>query len=162
MKSKQETVPLQIISTQTHHAFSEDEVNFRSYSTDDVVQSADARPNPIKRYHSDPLQLLTIGNKELKWQDKILFQRLILRLAKALFIYGAPSYRVERRVQSISEAFGIPLEIVCQPSYILISFGEYGLASPTINTSEYATNVVQNTFFLKVRHDNQSSIPIST
>lgn len=71
-------------------------------------------------------------------------------------MYGAPSYRVEKRIQHVAREFRVPVDIICQPSFILISFGDFGLApiSPPTRTEKDDKHILptslQNTFFIKV------------
>ncbi|KAJ1510019.1 hypothetical protein HMI54_001908 [Coelomomyces lativittatus] len=51
-------------------------------------------------------------------------QMLLLRLAKAFFIFGAPLYRIEVRVKSVASHIGIPLSILTFPTSISLFFGD--------------------------------------
>ncbi|KAI3647049.1 hypothetical protein MP228_007270 [Amoeboaphelidium protococcarum] len=107
------------------------------------------------------LQSLKVGSilerqqSMLSIQDRMNLQKLIVRLAKLLYEYGAPSFRVERRIEMIAEAVKMPTQIVVSPNTILISFGGEqfqslgaSIASPMMLT---AGQSLQSTVFLKVQ-----------
>ena len=156
-------IPLATTNTTTGAAAAATPTSPRRISEPNQVVASPIRrePSRLKRGHS--LSFAAKQEGKLPWQDKMLFQRLILRLAKALFQYGAPSYRVERRIQMIAKTYNIPVEIICQPSYILISFGDFGLSLPDSLQQSMNGSIgnppasaflqggaLQNTFFLKV------------
>lgn len=68
--------------------------------------------------------------------DRSLFQKIIVGLAKTMFKFGAPSYRIEERIEAIARRKKISIEIIVQPNSILISFGDQGTP--------------QNVFFVRV------------
>ncbi|KAJ3370590.1 hypothetical protein GGF31_003903 [Allomyces arbusculus] len=51
-------------------------------------------------------------------------QKLLLRLTKALFLFGAPLYRVEIRVQDVADMIGIPVSILSLPNAVILAFGD--------------------------------------
>ncbi|KAI9187867.1 hypothetical protein H9P43_002258 [Blastocladiella emersonii ATCC 22665] len=51
-------------------------------------------------------------------------QKLLLRLTKALFAFGAPLYRVEMRVQAAADELGLPLSILSLPNAVVLAFGD--------------------------------------
>ncbi|KAJ3213167.1 hypothetical protein HDU67_003220 [Dinochytrium kinnereticum] len=56
---------------------------------------------------------------------------LIYGLARALLVYGAPLYRVERRITEAGEGLGITTSVLCLPSAILITLGDGSVSQPT-------------------------------
>ncbi|KAI8804858.1 hypothetical protein BJ742DRAFT_856456 [Cladochytrium replicatum] len=55
---------------------------------------------------------------------------LLLRLARALILFGAPSYRAEVRVTAIAERLGIPFSLFVLPGTLWVSFGDGSDAHP--------------------------------
>ena len=59
------------------------------------------------------------------YEDIVQRQDFILRLAKALMSFGAPSHRIEAQLVSVSHTLEIDAEFVYMPSIIISSFGDY-------------------------------------
>ncbi|KAG8885494.1 hypothetical protein FRB97_000818 [Tulasnella sp. 331] len=49
-------------------------------------------------------------------------QRFVLRLAKALMLYGAPSHRLESQLIATSRILAVPVQVIIWPGVALISF----------------------------------------
>ncbi|KAI9362466.1 hypothetical protein DFJ73DRAFT_948833 [Zopfochytrium polystomum] len=56
---------------------------------------------------------------------------ILYGLAASLLRYGAPIYRVERRVLDAAIGVGLTTSVMCQPNQMLITFGEGTLQHPT-------------------------------
>ena len=57
-------------------------------------------------------------------QDIVERQTFILRLAKALMYFGAPSHRIESQLASVSRTLEIDAQFVHMPSIVICSFGD--------------------------------------
>ncbi|KAI8852639.1 hypothetical protein BC829DRAFT_487345 [Chytridium lagenaria] len=55
---------------------------------------------------------------------------LVYGLARALLVYGAPLYRVERRITEAGEGLGVPTAVFCLPSAIIITLGDGSSSQP--------------------------------
>lgn len=51
-------------------------------------------------------------------------QTFILRLAKALMIFGAPSHRIESQLKATAIVLEVEAEFVHMPSIVIVSFGD--------------------------------------
>jgi uncharacterized membrane protein YjjP (DUF1212 family) len=51
-------------------------------------------------------------------------QKFILRLAKALMVFGAPSHRIESQLNATALVLEVPAQFVHLPNIIIASFGE--------------------------------------
>ena len=58
------------------------------------------------------------------YQDLVQRQTFILRLARALMYFGAPSHRIESQLVSVSRTLEIDAQFVHMPSIVICSFGD--------------------------------------
>ncbi|KAJ1551455.1 hypothetical protein HK096_010799 [Nowakowskiella sp. JEL0078] len=56
---------------------------------------------------------------------------ILLRLARAMVLFGAPSYRVEARVLTAADHFRLPLSVLVLPNLLLVAFGDGSTKHPT-------------------------------
>ncbi|KAI9223897.1 hypothetical protein BC828DRAFT_402745 [Blastocladiella britannica] len=94
-----------------------------------------------KSGHSQKKMIAIPGNVDPAVHAQVLkAQKLLLRLTKALFAYGAPLYRVELRVQAAADGLGIPLSILSLPNAVVLAFGD---GSPAIWPQTYIVKGLQ-------------------
>ncbi|KAJ3128417.1 hypothetical protein HK098_004493 [Nowakowskiella sp. JEL0407] len=101
--------------------------NSRNSRTGGTYDEEEASASPeanefLHRYH--PSRLLK-DEKEIA---------LLLRLARALVLFGAPSYRVETRITTAAEYLGVPLSIIILPNLLLVAFGNGTSRHPSQTT----------------------------
>lgn len=56
--------------------------------------------------------------------DRAEAERFLLRLARALHVYGTPAHRLEEALYGISDRLGVEGDFLVSPTSILVSFGE--------------------------------------
>lgn len=61
--------------------------------------------------------------------DILLRQDFILKLAKALMTFGAPSHRIESQLSSVASVLDVDAQFVHLPSVVIASFGDHDVRS---------------------------------
>jgi uncharacterized membrane protein YjjP (DUF1212 family) len=102
---------------------------------------------------TDSISLATPTTKH----EKLMLQKLIARLAKVLFVHGAPSYSVENRIQAIAKAGDIELGVMVNPNHIFLTFGDFDkldddeLDKDKVVSGFSAASAGQTTVFIKCK-----------
>ncbi|EOR01514.1 hypothetical protein J056_004300 [Wallemia ichthyophaga EXF-994] len=89
-------------------------------------------------------------------------QEFLLKLSRALMMFGAPSHRLEAQIQATARVLDIPLQVVYLPGLMLFSFGDVeSHTSETKFLKQSATLdlrklLVTHQLYWRVTHDEMS------